>query len=177
MKKIITIILYLCSFYLVSAQSGADSIFGINIKGRVMEASTDRPLEGINVAYSSYTSAFTDSLGEFMLSVPNTNISVTVSADGFQPQQIPLKQRENIEIFLYEDNYPSMHQLSNEFYSIKTIINNPKAGFHFSAVKYHININDIIPCLELIFCIKDIASIMVLYLFPKCFTQFECQPE
>lgn len=127
MKRIFAAIAFLGCFYLVNAQTGADSVYKIKINGQVLDASTKQPLEGINVTYGTYTSAFTDSLGNFVLSVPNTKVSLTVSGEGFQPQYLPLRQKESIEVYLHEEYFPSFYQFSNEFYSVKPLIENTKS--------------------------------------------------
>lgn len=126
-KKIIFSVSLLSCVIIVSGQYTIDSLFSIKINGTVTEASTNMPLEGINVSYEELSSTFTDSLGNFSLAVPNTKIAITISGRGYQTQTFPLKQQEFVKLTLHEENYPSAYQLINEFYTINPLLFSTKS--------------------------------------------------
>src|SRR5687767_14370136 len=62
----------------------ADVPKGVPVTGRITDAATNRPLPAIRVTYQDYSAAITDSVGNFILDVPNYNVSIMVEGEGYQ---------------------------------------------------------------------------------------------
>lgn len=74
------------------------------ITGRVTDASSGQPLVGVTIVIQGTTSGTTtDSDGRFSLNVPDLNIKLLFSYIGYEPQEISLNGKTNLEIKLTED--------------------------------------------------------------------------
>ena len=79
------------------------------VSGTVREASTAKPLPGINISVPGFSAALTDDKGFFSITVPNENVALKVSGPGFQYREVPLKGRTSFEIDLFEDAFNSLY--------------------------------------------------------------------
>src|SRR5690606_1482008 len=81
----------------------------IQISGTVTEASTGRPLPGINVTVSGFSAALTDENGNYKINVPHQAGVILFSGSGYQLKEAALKGRTTINIALYEDTFSSVY--------------------------------------------------------------------
>lgn len=91
------------------------------IKGKVLDASKGVPVYGISVSFENYSTTFTDSAGNFQLSVPDLNVDILVKGLDYQPKKVPLKGREEIIIYVNEFGYKSKDEIANLYYYEKPI--------------------------------------------------------
>ena len=79
------------------------------VSGTVREASTKKPLPGINISVQGFSAALTDDKGVFSITVPNENVALKVSGPGFQYREVSLKGRTSVEIDLFEEAFNSIY--------------------------------------------------------------------
>ncbi len=73
----------------------------INVSGKVTDAEDGSPLIGVNVVVQgTQVGAITDLDGNFTLDVDDENSILVISYTGYQPQEVPLNGRTNLEIAL-----------------------------------------------------------------------------
>lgn len=108
-KTILLTIVTLSAGILLSAQD-IPEIHTNNITGKVIDASTGLPVEGIGVSVAELTTTFTDSAGSFTLNLPGNDFTVRVSGMGYQNKEVHLKGRENVDILVYETGYKSFQE-------------------------------------------------------------------
>lgn len=84
-----------------------DSQSSGTITGLVTDAATKQAVEGAYVSADESHSTFTNLEGKFELAISNPNSQVTIDADGYAGQIIPLKGRTEISVSLYERAYES----------------------------------------------------------------------
>jgi TonB-linked SusC/RagA family outer membrane protein len=78
----------------------------INIKGMVTESGTGLPLNQVSISVNSTgTSAETDSLGAFTISVPDMQVEIIVDLPGYIKRNIFLGGRDFVNISLVSDKY------------------------------------------------------------------------
>lgn len=83
---------------------------GAKISGLVKDAATGKPIAGISVGVSAYSSAITDEQGRFTISVPDFNAILTVSGQNYQRKEISVRNRTSLpDILLFEDSYNSIY--------------------------------------------------------------------
>jgi TonB-linked SusC/RagA family outer membrane protein len=85
---------------------------GNKVTGTITEAASGKPLVGIRITYKSLSAAITDNNGQFVLKVPDYNISIMAEGEGYQSKEIPLKGQQSITASLYEDSYSSVYDLA-----------------------------------------------------------------
>ncbi len=93
----------------VAAVSGQDK--GVLVTGTIKEAAGGRPLAGINVSVQGYSAAITDNKGFFNIHVPEYDAVLTVSGQGYQTKEIPLKGRKVVTAGLYEEAFNSVYDV------------------------------------------------------------------
>jgi TonB-linked SusC/RagA family outer membrane protein len=116
------LILGSCALFAQQANSSKDKITapvkvsakdkGITIKGTIKEASTNKPLAGINISVFEYSAAISGDKGEFTIKVPDDAAVLTISGPGFQSKDIPLKGRKSVSVSLFEDTYNSVYDIA-----------------------------------------------------------------
>lgn len=122
LKQITTIASFLIISYCLALQAFAQENpqkGSIAISGVVVNASTNEPIEGATVATAANNSTFTNKEGEFSLKVTGTMLPVTITADGYAQQIIPLKGRTKLKVKLYEEGYKSFQNNVNLDYTTK----------------------------------------------------------
>lgn len=92
----------------------------VTVKGLITDARTQKPVPGINVQVIDYAAAITDEKGEFSISVPNLEVTLTISGPGYQNKEIPLLGRTDVSASLYEDTYNSVYDQVVLPYSTKS---------------------------------------------------------
>jgi TonB-linked SusC/RagA family outer membrane protein len=90
-----------------------DMAKAVMINGIVRDAATRQALRAISVTYQNYSAAITDSAGHFSLKVPNTNVTITLQAEGYQAKEVALKGRTTVTAALFEDTYTSFYDVAN----------------------------------------------------------------
>lgn len=89
------------------------------ISGTVMDAAFNQPVYGANVSAEDSISTFTDQNGKFEIPVSDPNSHITISADGYARQIVPLKGRNEITVHLNEEGFTSFHSDVNLDYTTK----------------------------------------------------------
>jgi len=85
---------------------------GIYATGTILDATTGKPLAGINVSVFEYSAAITDDKGSFSIQVPSYLDVLLISAQGYQTKEVPLKGRKTVSALLYEDGYTSVYNVA-----------------------------------------------------------------
>ncbi len=88
------------------------------INGRVTDAATRLPVEGISISVPGFSSTFSDSIGYFSLQVPGDEVVIMVSGRDYQPKVMPVKGQTTVNILLFEENYSSYYKNANQYYDI-----------------------------------------------------------
>jgi TonB-dependent SusC/RagA subfamily outer membrane receptor len=131
--KIIGLLLFLCLFAGVKTMAQqtdsisvrlADSIArykqdsiirakGAKISSVVKDAATGKAISGISISVPQYSSAITNDKGQFTIAVPNYDILLVASGQGYQQKEIAIKGRKTLpDILLFEDTYNSIYDVA-----------------------------------------------------------------
>jgi len=90
--------------FLILLCSSAAVIAQVTVTGKVTGGQANEPLPGVNILVKGTASGTTTNVeGEYSLSAPAT-ATLTVSFIGYEPQEIPVNGRTNINISLKEDS-------------------------------------------------------------------------
>jgi TonB-linked SusC/RagA family outer membrane protein len=101
---------------------------GLSVSGTITDATTGKPISGINVAVYQYqTAAITDDKGGFTVQVPAYTGVLIVSGQGYQTKELPIKGRKVVSTTLYEDGYNSVYSIANTPLGQKSIYNLPNS--------------------------------------------------
>jgi TonB-linked SusC/RagA family outer membrane protein len=100
---------------------------GYKITGSVIDASTNLSIEGIGVSVPGVASTFSDSSGVFSLEVTDKDLVLIFMGPDYQTQEVPLKGRDNITVYLHDNNYTSFNQESDQYYKQIPVIYNPNS--------------------------------------------------
>ena len=83
------------------------------ISGVVKDAATGKPVAGINIGVFEFSAAISDDRGRFTINVPNYNAVLTLSGQGYQLKEVPLKGRHKLtDILIFEDSYNSVYDVA-----------------------------------------------------------------
>ena len=93
----------------------------MEIRGTILDASTQLPVNGVSISVPGFSSAYTDSLGEFVIKVPDAQSALQVSGPGYQPREVLLKGRQQLSIGLNMEGYHSKDELAQLYYSEKPL--------------------------------------------------------
>jgi TonB-linked SusC/RagA family outer membrane protein len=77
----------------------------ITVTGVVKDASTGNPVAGARLNVRGIASAITEDNGAYSIKIPAQNGVIEITADGYAKREISVRNRENIDIFLYETSY------------------------------------------------------------------------
>jgi len=77
----------------------------LHVAGTVLDAINKQPLNGVYITYKKYSAAISDSLGKFVIAVPNDKITILVKADGYNDKEVALTGRSHIRIDLQPSGY------------------------------------------------------------------------
>jgi TonB-linked SusC/RagA family outer membrane protein len=85
---------------------------GIPIEGQVVSLVTGEPMGEVTVSVLQVPGLITisDSTGHFGIRVPDRNATLAISYPGFSSQEIPLRGRSTVLVYLVETDYPSLAQ-------------------------------------------------------------------
>ncbi|MGC4234185.1 MAG: SusC/RagA family TonB-linked outer membrane protein [Niabella sp.] len=79
------------------------------VSGIVTDAATGQPVTGANISYKEFAAAITDSAGRFTIDAPWNDITLLISADGYQAQEIALKGNKDFHIQLHKKGSHSLY--------------------------------------------------------------------
>jgi TonB-linked SusC/RagA family outer membrane protein len=83
---------------------------GDKISGVVKDASTGKPVSGISVGIPLYSNAITDDRGRFTVTVPNYDVVLMVTGQGYQQKEVPVKGRKVLpDVLLFEESFNSIY--------------------------------------------------------------------
>jgi TonB-linked SusC/RagA family outer membrane protein len=101
---------------------------GLKVSGTIIDAATNKPIAGINVAVHEYsTAAITDDKGYYSVEVPSYTSVLVISGQGYQTKEVAMKGRKSVSTTLYEDTYNSVYTLATTPFGQKPISNLPNA--------------------------------------------------
>jgi TonB-linked SusC/RagA family outer membrane protein len=104
------------------------------LTGKVTDAATKKPIAGASVTVKDFSAAITDSTGAFKINVSSYADNIIIAAEGYEPKQIALKQRQSINVSLLDASLPSYQEnITMPFASA------PKRELSASAVLYNPN--------------------------------------
>ncbi|MFD3002016.1 SusC/RagA family TonB-linked outer membrane protein [Pontibacter toksunensis] len=86
---------------------------GPTITGVITDAKSKAPIPGVNVTVPNFSSAITDDNGAFTITVPSGNATLTISGDGLQQKQVPVKGRNALAVSMTEASVNSIYDLAN----------------------------------------------------------------
>jgi TonB-linked SusC/RagA family outer membrane protein len=89
------------------------------VQGTVRDASTLLPVNGISVSVPEFSSAITDSLGQFTIQVPHDESALIIFGLGYQSREVPLKGRREVSVLLNEQGFHSQDELAQLYYVTK----------------------------------------------------------
>ena len=84
---------------------------GFRVTGRVTDASTKKPVSGVNVVVQDVAAAITDDKGGFIITVPSRTSVLQISGQGYQYKEVAVNNRSEVNISLYEDGFNSVYDL------------------------------------------------------------------
>lgn len=86
---------------------------GLYATGTIVDATTGKPLSGINISVFEYSAAITDDKGAFSVEVPSYLDVLLVSAQTYQAKEVALKGRKDVgKVYLFEDGYTSVYNVA-----------------------------------------------------------------
>ena len=77
------------------------------IEGKVIDASTRKPVAGARVTVRDLSASLTDNTGAFRLTVASFTDNIIVTADGYAAEQVALKGRKTITVSLLDNSHAS----------------------------------------------------------------------
>jgi TonB-linked SusC/RagA family outer membrane protein len=89
----------------IPAFSQSKAPFPYTVKGKVIDASTGKPLPGINVNVAGISSAITEDDGSYSIGIPEKNVILAISGSGYASREISVQGKDSIHIPLYEQSY------------------------------------------------------------------------
>jgi TonB-linked SusC/RagA family outer membrane protein len=75
------------------------------VTGVVKDASTGKPLPGVNVSVEGIASAITEDNGSYTIKIPDKSLILEISGFGRAKREIPVRGRNKIDVVLYESTY------------------------------------------------------------------------
>ncbi len=91
---------------------GNNNIKELKAVGVIRDAVTGKPLAAINISIPDFSAALTDDNGNFSIKVPNYEVTLFISGEGFQSKEIPLRGNSVANTSLYEDAYNSIYDVA-----------------------------------------------------------------
>jgi TonB-linked SusC/RagA family outer membrane protein len=120
LKTLTSVFIAICLSIYMNAQDIDSS--GMKVAtGIIYDAATGMAVEGISVSVPGAGSAFTDSNGFFKLNVHDFDCVVKIKGLDYQAKEIPLKGKNNVNIYLYENDYQSYNEYANLYYYQKPL--------------------------------------------------------
>ena len=80
------------------------------VSGLVTDGATGNPIVGANIKYKEFAASITDSSGHFKIEVPWDDITLLISADGYQAKEVALKGETNFTIQLNKEGFSSSYE-------------------------------------------------------------------
>ncbi|MGF7138600.1 SusC/RagA family TonB-linked outer membrane protein [Roseimarinus sediminis] len=100
-----------------NAQNNQESVN--TVTGVVYNASTKNPIEAAAVSIGRVSSGFTDAEGRFSIEVRSENDVITIKAEGFHTQNVPVKGRSEVNVYLQLVSMYSLQELSYSAFDSK----------------------------------------------------------
>ncbi len=117
----------------MAAYSQAENPGSIRVQGSVINGSTSLPADGISISVPGFSSAISDSMGEFSIEVPYDESTLTLTGPGYQTREVLLRGKQEITINLNEKGYHSQDEMAELYY-----VKKPKALTTQSIVSVHL---------------------------------------
>ncbi|MGN7787220.1 SusC/RagA family TonB-linked outer membrane protein [Niabella sp. 22666] len=80
------------------------------VSGTISDAATGKPVVGANITYKEFAAAISDTSGRFSIDAPWNDITLLITADGYQAKEIALKGNKNIVIQLQKSGFQSFYE-------------------------------------------------------------------
>lgn len=114
MLKLLYTIPFITFLFLgIGAYAQTDHVAAISVNGHVFDATNGKAIEGIGITIENYSSVISDSLGSYTISVPNENAVLIVRGLNYQPTELAVKGRREIDIYLYKDGHVNFYSPVN----------------------------------------------------------------
>ncbi|GAB3028253.1 TonB-dependent receptor [Niabella terrae] len=84
--------------------------FALEVKGRVFDSRTGRPVNGARVSYRNLVARITDSTGFFTLKLPGADAVLDVSLEGYTTKTVPVSPGKVLKVRLYPADYHSHYE-------------------------------------------------------------------
>ncbi len=110
---------FLLTGILLSASAQSGEPVGSEIQGTIIDVSTNQPVNGASIQIPDFSSAITDSLGQFTIMAPDGATALMITAPGYQSRQVLLRGKEVITIYLHEKGYHSQDEVAQFYYQNK----------------------------------------------------------
>jgi TonB-linked SusC/RagA family outer membrane protein len=119
MKQLLKLFMFLIIGHLVATPAYAQKV--INVKGTVIEKSTNLGLPGVNVAYGSplKSAGSTGGNGSFSVNVPD-NVELVFTYIGYKPQKFKANSKQPFHVVMQEANNTLADKVVIVGYSAKT---------------------------------------------------------
>ena len=88
-----------------AAQTAGAEAAKYMVTGTVSDAATGAVIAGANIDVAGVASAITDDNGHYTISLPQAEMLMTATAEGYGKREIAVRGRSMIDITLYEQNY------------------------------------------------------------------------
>jgi TonB-linked SusC/RagA family outer membrane protein len=80
-----------------------------NVTGKMIDASSGKPIPGIKVGIPGFSSVITNDSGYFSLKVPVYTATLSVSGMGYHDKDVALKGQTTVNILLYDESFSSVY--------------------------------------------------------------------
>ena len=121
------IILLLITTFSVSNLLSQTEKNSFSVNGKVLDASTKQPIEGLSVISPDYSATFSFTDGSFSIEVPNKESMILVEGLDYNSMNIPVKGRDSIVVYAYKGKHKSFNDNYNNYYYSKPQIFNTSA--------------------------------------------------
>jgi TonB-linked SusC/RagA family outer membrane protein len=91
--------------FILPVQALSQEEMSYTVTGVVKDASTGKPVAGVNISAPGISSAITEDNGTYSIKIPNKSIILEISGFGYAKRDIPVRGREKIDVDLYESAY------------------------------------------------------------------------
>jgi TonB-linked SusC/RagA family outer membrane protein len=78
------------------------------VTGTIKDLITKKPIAAIKVNIPGYSAGLTEDNGNFKIRVSSYNATLLVEAEGYQPKEVPLKGRSNVDVYLSGEDVVSI---------------------------------------------------------------------
>jgi TonB-linked SusC/RagA family outer membrane protein len=93
----------------VTASKGNTLKNSENVSGVILDATSKKPLVGVNISVPSFSAAISDENGKFSIKVPSLDATLFISVEGMQFKQVALRGNKEVTIQLFEEGLASFY--------------------------------------------------------------------